>query len=125
MHHIQKSQKKYDTTQLRKKYLIDGLFAKGEIKMKYSHIDRIIAGSVYFHMDEEARVFHMMGQTGETRHIVMKNQQTVISLSWSIHSGVGSKNYAFIWAIVFLASKVSDYMNGHILAIDGGYLDNC
>lgn len=51
----------------------------------------------YFNMDEDACVFHMMGQPQETRHIVMHNEQAVISPSWSIHSGVGTKAYTFIW----------------------------
>ena len=45
----------------------------------------------YFNMDEDACLFHMMGQPQETRHIVMQNEQAVISPSWSIHSGVGTK----------------------------------
>ena len=54
----------------------------------------------YFNMDEDACVFHMMGQPQETRHIVMHNEQAVISPSWSIHSGVGTKAYTFIWGMV-------------------------
>jgi 4-deoxy-L-threo-5-hexosulose-uronate ketol-isomerase len=53
----------------------------------------------YFDMDEDSRVFHMMGQPNETRHIVIKNDQAVISPSWSIHSGVGTGRYTFIWGM--------------------------
>lgn len=55
---------------------------------------------LYFNMEEDSCVFHMMGQPQETRHIVMRNEQAVISPSWSIHSGVGTKAYTFIWGIV-------------------------
>lgn len=54
----------------------------------------------YFNMEEDTCVFHMMGQPQETRHIVMHNEQAVISPSWSIHSGVGTKAYTFIWGMV-------------------------
>lgn len=53
----------------------------------------------YFDMEEDSRVFHIMGQPNETRHIVMKNDQAVISPSWSIHSGVGTGSYTFIWGM--------------------------
>jgi 4-deoxy-L-threo-5-hexosulose-uronate ketol-isomerase len=54
----------------------------------------------YFDMDEETCVFHMMGEPQQTRHIVVHNEQSVISPSWSIHSGVGTKRYTFIWGMV-------------------------
>ncbi|MCX5883977.1 MAG: 5-dehydro-4-deoxy-D-glucuronate isomerase [Deltaproteobacteria bacterium] len=57
---------------------------------------------VYFYLDipKDAVVFHLFGEPGETRHIVVRNEQVVISPSWSIHSGVGTANYSFIWAMV-------------------------
>ncbi|CCV64205.1 4-deoxy-L-threo-5-hexosulose-uronate ketol-isomerase 1 (KduI) [Alteracholeplasma palmae J233] len=53
----------------------------------------------YFNMDENTRVFHLMGQPQETRHIVMSNEQAVISPSWSIHSGFATSDYTFIWGM--------------------------
>ena len=53
----------------------------------------------YFEMPEDQVVFHFMGQGQETRHIVMTNEQAVISPSWSIHSGAGTCSYTFIWAM--------------------------
>lgn len=55
---------------------------------------------LYFNMIDDNLVFHYMGEPTETRHIVVRNQQAVISPSWSIHSGVGTAAYTFIWGMV-------------------------
>ncbi|WP_208592201.1 5-dehydro-4-deoxy-D-glucuronate isomerase [Gracilibacillus suaedae] len=54
---------------------------------------------LYFDMEEDTRAFHFMGEPSETRHLVLKNEQAVISPSWSIHSGTATSNYTFIWGM--------------------------
>lgn len=54
----------------------------------------------YFNMKEDAAVFHMMGKPDETRHLLVHNEQAIISPSWSIHAGVGTQAYTFIWGMV-------------------------
>lgn len=54
---------------------------------------------LYFDMDPNTKVFHFMGAHDETKHLVMSNEQATISPSWSIHTGVGTADYTFIWAM--------------------------
>jgi len=54
---------------------------------------------LYFDMPADRVVFHLMGKPDQTRHIVVRNEQAVISPSWSIHSGVGTGAYTFIWGM--------------------------
>ena len=53
----------------------------------------------YFEIPDDQVVFHFMGEAQETRHIIMHNEQAVISPSWSIHAGAGTASYTFIWAM--------------------------
>jgi 4-deoxy-L-threo-5-hexosulose-uronate ketol-isomerase len=61
--------------------------------------DRRSEAYLYFDMAPEARVFHMMGEPAETRHLVVANEQAILSPNWSIHSGCGTTNYSFIWGM--------------------------
>jgi 4-deoxy-L-threo-5-hexosulose-uronate ketol-isomerase len=54
---------------------------------------------VYFNVDADARVIHLMGPPEETRHLVMADKDVVLSPGWSIHAGVGTRAYSFCWGM--------------------------
>ncbi|MDR6168573.1 4-deoxy-L-threo-5-hexosulose-uronate ketol-isomerase [Microbacterium paludicola] len=61
--------------------------------------DRRTECYLYFDVPEDARVIHLLGEREETRHLVVADRQAIISPSWSLHSGVGTAAYSFIWAM--------------------------
>ena len=62
-------------------------------------LERRMEVYLYFDVKDENVIFHMMGEMKETRHVILHNAQAVISPSWSIHTGVGTSNYTFIWGM--------------------------
>lgn len=61
--------------------------------------DRRTEVYLYFNMHEDTRVIHLMGEPQETRHLIVADQQAILSPGWSIHSGAGTGSYGFIWSM--------------------------
>ena len=96
-----------------RRYIHPGAFPTGQLVMGVTDLE---TGSVwntmpphrharrtevylYFDLDPDAVVFHFMGRPGETRHLVVRNLQVVLSPSWSMHFAAATSRYAFVWAM--------------------------
>ena len=77
--------------------------------------DRRTEAYLYFDLPADARVVHLLGRPDETRHVLVADGQAVISPSWSVHSGVGTASYSFVWAMAG-ENQAFDDMDGFAIA---------
>jgi len=68
---------------------------------------------LYFDLPKEAIVLHLLGEPTETRHVIVRDAEVVLSPGWSIHAGCGTTSYAFCWA---MGGENQDYADMQIVA---------
>lgn len=88
-----------DTCQLQMGYTVLDEGSSWNTMPAHTHARRMETYLYIEFAEPDTRVFHYMGKPDESKHVVMSNESAVISPSWSIHCGVGTTNYAFIWAM--------------------------